>query len=426
MKVKVIQCGPYANESEQRAVETLEARLKALPGQGLWVLFANIEFSANPTSRPEEIDIFVIGPSGVHVIEVKHWDNKYVENKLNIYTLEDQAEILLRKSRRLAGRVKKLWSSVNFVQGKFFLTKGENISYLNLPLVKGAAFYSLRDWQEILDVKAPQILSEKQVDELASALVPSAKVSINGDIRQFGQYSNLELSSDRSDRFHRVYRGLNARTQDKVILHIYDYSASDAPNADPVARREYETIQRLQKAAWLPRLMESFQEAPEYPGELYFFSLVDPSAPTIESRGKDQNWKTDERAKFAAHCFSALTELHEPTDSDNPSVLHRNLNPTTIHVRSNGKPLFSGLRLTRIADLGTLPVEVKNSVIDLSIAPEVKRAASVLQLPLRMSMHWLILLILFLRMGAIYLRKFKKPLVRDLLKILAKDLRQHC
>jgi serine/threonine protein kinase len=156
-------------------------------------------------------------------------------------------------------------------------------------------------------------------------------------------------------------------------LHIYDYSASDAPNADHIARREYETIQRLQKAAWLPRLMESFQEAPEYPGELYFFSLVDPGAPTIETRDKDQNWKTDERAKFAANCFSALAELHEPPDSDNPSVLHRNLNPKTVHVRSNGKPLFSGLRLTRIADLGTLPAEVRNSDVDPSIAPEVKQ-----------------------------------------------------
>ena len=68
--------------------------------------------------------------------------------------LRIQAEILLRKSRRIAGRVKRHWPSVNFVQGKFLLTKGENVSYLNLPSVKGAAFYSLHDWQELLDVNA--------------------------------------------------------------------------------------------------------------------------------------------------------------------------------------------------------------------------------------------------------------------------------
>ena len=79
--------------------------------------------------------------------------------------------------------------------------------------------------------------------------------------------------------------------------------ASDIPNADPVARCEYETIQRLQKAPWLPRLMESFQEAPEYPGELYYFSLVDPAAPTIEKRDKDQNWKADERANSLLSAF---------------------------------------------------------------------------------------------------------------------------
>jgi serine/threonine protein kinase len=370
-KVRLIQCGPFANESEQRAAQTLKAKLESLQGDGLWILFLNIEFSSQPNSRPEEIDIFAIGPSGVHVIEVKHWDNKYVENKLNGYTVDDQAEILLRKARRVAGRIKKYWSGVNFIQGRFLLTKGE-ASYLTLPQVKGASFYSLRDWQELMDVKNSPLLSVKQVDDLAAQIVPSAKVSINGDVRHFGQYSNLELRSDRNDRFHRIYRGLNARTQDKVILHVYDYSASEATNADLIARREYETIQRLQKAPWSPRLMESFQEAPEYPGELYFFSLIDPAAPTIEDRSGDTNWKTDERAKFAVQCFHALSELHEPSDPDNPSILHRNLNPSTIHVRANGKPLFSGLRLTRIADLGTLPVEVPTTATPI-FAPEVRQ-----------------------------------------------------
>jgi len=167
-------------------------------------------------------------------------------------------------------------------------------------------------------------------------------VVLTGDIKQFGHYSKLQLQSAKGERFHRVYSGVNERTQDKVILHIYDYSASDGSNSDLIARREYETIQKLQKVAWLPRLMESFQEAPEYPGELFYFSLVDPAAPTIEKRVNDYSWKVDDRALFAAECLAALAELHTPSDPENPAILHRNLSPATIHVRANGKPCSAG------------------------------------------------------------------------------------
>lgn len=372
MKVKLIQCGPYANDSERRATEFLKEKLESLSGDGLWVLFSNIEFGTTPSSRPDEIDLLVVGPSGVHVLETKHWDNKYVENKANALTVDDQSEILNKKARRIAGKVKRLWASANFIQGKFLLTKGENISYAStLSPIKGAGFYALRDWKELLDVSAKQLLTAKQTDELASSIMPSARVTLTGDIRHFGNYSNLELSSPRDDRVHRVYRGQNARTQDKVVLHIYDYSASDSNNPDLIARREFETIQRLQKSPWLPKLMESFQEAPEYPGELYFFSLVDPGAPTVLMRKVDRNWKTDDKIAFVARCFSALSDLHEPADPDNPAIIHRNLNQSTIHVRTNGNPLFTGLRLSRIAEMTSLPVQPAPQQHDSCTAPEV-------------------------------------------------------
>ena len=61
-----------------------------------------------------------------------------------------------------------------------------------------------------------------------------------------------------------------------------------------IARREFEILQRLQTSIWLPNLMDSFQEAKNYPGELYFFSYIDTESPTLAERAKDENWSLEE------------------------------------------------------------------------------------------------------------------------------------
>ena len=43
---------------------------------------------------------------------------------------------------------------------------------------------------------------------------------------------NLELLSPATERFHRIYRGEHIRCRDKVIVHLFDLSASDQPKAD--------------------------------------------------------------------------------------------------------------------------------------------------------------------------------------------------
>jgi len=46
-------------------------------------------------------------------------------------------------------------------------------------------------------------------------------------------------------------------------------------------------MQGWQKSPHLPSLLDSFQEAEHYPGELYWFSVVDPGAPTLLDRARD-------------------------------------------------------------------------------------------------------------------------------------------
>src|SRR4051812_44215447 len=115
MKAEIVPCGPYANESEKRAAITIKTKLENHPGDGLWLILTNVEFASKSSSRPDEIDLLVIGPTGIHLIETKHWDSKYVDNRANTFTVEDQSDILQRKARRLAGRVKQMWPEANFI-----------------------------------------------------------------------------------------------------------------------------------------------------------------------------------------------------------------------------------------------------------------------------------------------------------------------
>jgi hypothetical protein len=67
MKVTLFPCGPAANESELRAFLRLKGELQAEIGEGAWVLLTNIAFSVTHQLQSDEIDLVVIGPSGVRV-----------------------------------------------------------------------------------------------------------------------------------------------------------------------------------------------------------------------------------------------------------------------------------------------------------------------------------------------------------------------
>jgi len=64
MTITHIPCGPLANESEQKAVEHLKARLQSTQGADEWILLSNLAFSVNHQVQSDEIDLVVIGTVG--------------------------------------------------------------------------------------------------------------------------------------------------------------------------------------------------------------------------------------------------------------------------------------------------------------------------------------------------------------------------
>ena len=346
MKVTVFHSGPAANESELKAIQHLDSRLRSEPGDEHWILLANHMLSVNNQFQSDEIDLIVIGPTGVQVIEVKHWTSQWFD--LNQYEVEGEADRIAMKAKKVATTLRRVVPELPFVGPAILLTQDRSqITRLAGKDVRGVRFHTLNDWRVAIGLDNARVLSPQQVMVMAGKLEPRTPVAIDGSLRRLAGYINLELQTPKDQCFHRVYKGSHHSRRDRVVLHLYDLSASDEKNAEVKARREFEALYRLQIHQWVPRVLDSYQDAPGYAGEMFFFTVIDPAAPSIEERAKDETWGTNSRLLFARSAVQALTDIQGGERSDDP-IIHRNLTPRTILVRHDNKPILTGFEHTRI------------------------------------------------------------------------------
>ena len=362
MRVTHFSCGPAINESEQKAFTHLKTRLLSVPGDGEWVLLTNLAFSMTHQMQSDEIDLIAIGPPGVRVIEVKHWTAQWVETNTSL--VEKEADKVAAKARKIGTTLRKIEPSLPRVDPVFLLTQEPSkVKRLAEKTVKGVRFFALNEWKDAIDIESLSFMSVQQVKILAGALEPKSSVAIDGSLRRLAGYVNLELNTVKEERFHRIYKGSHSARQDRVILHLYDLSAIDGSNAEEKAKREFEALRQLQLYRWAPRIMDSFQEAPGYSGEMFFFTLVDPAAPSIKVRAEDDSWKIDARLDFSRKVIVALKELHECSDSGTP-IIHRNLTSRTILVKYDNTPILAGFNLAK------LPHHYNPHLLPLMIIPK--------------------------------------------------------
>ena len=373
MKVTSFACGPAANESERRAFEHLRARIESMLGDDTWVLLTNLTYSVTHQLQSDEIDIIAIGPPGVRVIEVKHWTPQWVDANPDLVVPE--AERVTNKARKIGTTLRRSAPELGHVDGAILLTReSSRVKRLAGTIVRGVRLCTLNEWQEAvgLTIESEARLSPQRVAVLSRQLAPKVGVALDGSLRRFNGYVNLERRSPKAERFHRTYAGVHSTRQDRVILHLYDISASDEANAKVRARREYEALHRLQRYDWAPRVLDSYQPAPGYAGAMQFFTVVDPVAPSIGERAADASWATPARLAFARSAVRALGELHGASADDAP-ILHRNLTPRTILVQHDDTPIFLGFELSKIpAEVSVASVGPPSGVWDAAVAPEVR------------------------------------------------------
>lgn len=377
MHIKHIPCNPFVNQSERNACDFLRERLAGEAGTDTWFILSNLMVDATGTSAPDEVDLLIIGPAGILVIEVKHWDKDYI--KLQPYHADQEADKLARKTKRIAGKMKgRLPFDFGFVTPKFLLTRNEKEKYaINLHErrnIKDIKLYGLSEWRELLELSRQPLLDAGQCEKICKLLMPNTTFELKEEIRTFADFVEMKLISHDEHWFHRVYSARRRPARDKVIVHLYDLSAPKVRNPKELAEREFQVYQKFQKSSWIPSLYDSFHEANEYPGEIYYFSHIETDAVSLSVRDQDALWSLQSRLYTALQCFRALKELHETNLEDHgvPN-LHRNLTPGTIRVRSNNEPLFTGLHLARLSGgqtiSKTLPVEFQG--IKEYVAPEV-------------------------------------------------------
>lgn len=372
MPVTFVPCGPAANESERKAFEYLKARLQSQAGQQPWFLLGNLLFSVNHQLQADEIDCVVVGPPGVRVVEIKHWTPQWFQD--NRLIVEQEAKRLSLKARKLASAIRKVVPELPRVEGVFLLTRDAPRSrQLSNRAVVGVQAFTLKDWEEVLGCSLPPQLSDPQVSRIVRLLEPRANVAIDTSLRRLAGYVDLQLLSDQGDRFLRVYRARHPERRDRVIFYLYDLSASDDPSAEHLARREFTALHRLQRFPWAPRILDSFQPVPGYSGEMWFFTVVDPDAPALEQRARDEHWTAQDRLSFALQALRALGELHAAGEEREAPILHRNLSPSTILVRHDNRPLFTGMYLARVPGEESIASRIQPENIDSpTLAPEIR------------------------------------------------------
>src|SRR5439155_6137203 len=229
--------------------------------------------------------------SGVVVIEVKHWSSQWVDSNQAI--ANGEADKVTMKAKRIGTTLRRSYPELGRVDGVFLLTgEGGAAQQLRGKSLRGVEFFTLKDWKDALRLETPKQLENSRVRSLSKLLEPRSSVALEGDLRRFGGLVNLELLTPPEQRFHRVYKGRHSVRQDRVILHIYDLSAYEGKNARGVAGREFEVLHRLQRFPWTPRILDSFQDAPGFPGEMCFFTVVDPVAPSLAERSHDESFST--------------------------------------------------------------------------------------------------------------------------------------
>ena len=369
MPVRHIPSGTPVNESERKAIEQLKSKLQSHADN--WVMLSNLYHHFHAARLSDEIDLVLIGSRGVIVVEIKHWDLGYI--KANAIKAETEAERINDKAKRIAGKLRQGGRDSGFVSARMLLTGGgTGVSGGQRQLIRGVPVFGLSEWKELIETAGLVVFTQQQIEEAARQIEPHSKPALTGHLRQFGGLINLERISPLTESFHRVYRGQHPSRRDKVVLHLFDLSASSEKQPKDLARREFDVIQQWQKSPFVPSLLDSFQEAEEYPGELFYFSLVDSDAPTLLKRSEDRDWSHDDRIRYAQDALRALHGFHCPDDLQLPALVHRRINPETLRVRHNGKPLFTGFGFSRIADAQTISTPDAQHAEDEWSAPEVR------------------------------------------------------
>jgi serine/threonine protein kinase len=358
------------NQSEQRAFRAVHGHLRNAEGDSAAFVLTNLTHG-NPHGQADEIDMVVVGPGGAIVIEVKHWDGAAIRR---VPEMDQHAALITAKAKRIAGRLKSVDPTLGFVPPAMLFTRESGSLRRNGRQAEhlGVRIFSLKDLNWLLADTASR--GTTPVEQLARALAPS-QMSVEGQPQRFARFDRLKSLAPEDEDFVRVYSARDTERGDRVLLYIYDLSTAPATERSDLtlrrARREFDVVLRFQKSPYLPSLVDSWQALPNYADEVYFFSLAESSAPSVETLRDDAGWSLAQRVSFASRALRALSELQLTGEEGDEPLIHRTINPRHVRVRANNTPLFAGWRWARLPASNTIAPD-SVAIQDPYAAPEVQ------------------------------------------------------
>lgn len=355
MSVQLIKFWSYVNESERIASQTLIACLEPLPAH--YYVFTNLEFSDGNRALSMEIDLLLIGPSGIHVIEVKDWDRHKIASDFPEVT--KHAALVNKKAKRVAGKLKHMCDfDLPFVRASLLFTKAPDEIYsmgsTNM-VVDGVPIFGLQECAELAQVVSHNVLSADQAASAYRTLEPPYIPP--PDYLSFGDYVDLQEAGG-SGSFHKVFLGRYRTDKSAVVLHVYDLAATTEPEALNTAKREFEVMKQFQKSPFVPSMVDGFQQSPRHDGDVWFFSHKDPQAPTLAEWSELSGITFRSRLNVTERCLEALQCFH----SGEP-VLHRCISPSSIRVGTDEIPIFTTFHASRLPGSRTLSSKAMNELV---------------------------------------------------------------
>ena len=386
--VKAYGIASAVNLSEERVFAKVLAALEADSRATTWRVYFNLELpSFGPERPPKNIDIVIVSDAGIWVAELKSYSRVGMEERLKenhalLSGVNSAARIVASKVKGAIGQSSgKLW-----IQGRLVFESDARRARTLLGTIdseiQGVRVEGLDEFVAALTRAEPDTLTRTQIEAIGSAISPHAIVKMKNEVTRFRRYSKLHHVSDEGRSFHRVYKGIDSSTSRKVELHLYDvgWRPAQYENPEEVARRECDVLVALQKLPYVPRILETYADDPDNPGEVAYMVLDDLSANRPLASAKTfQDWSIQDRIEFSRLAFEAIDEIHSQSqtfgDSTTQHILHRNISAQSLRAQAATRtPLFAQFSLASIDSsrsvVGTSGAGLSSEALEYA-APEV-------------------------------------------------------
>ncbi len=207
---------------EERAFAEIASKLRDSALSSYWRIYFNLEIlPSNTKGLPKNIDVIAISDAGVWVAELKSFSKNTILTKGNL--LVDAVTSANSGARIICGIIKSVLGEKNglgWITGDLVFEDLAGLARKELfaegRLVNGVRLRNLDEFVNDLATSMPGRLTIAQVEALCGKLTPYAKAKMFDRPRWYRNYRNLEASGSKHNSFHRILRGQDALTSERI------------------------------------------------------------------------------------------------------------------------------------------------------------------------------------------------------------------